>query len=314
MVSIGADSNSNGSDPDRAFLVQVPFMVIAMLLVQWRLKVPVKYGPRDQSKWEKLKRVDFFGAFSLCLAILCLCLVLEIGGSKVPWTSSTIFVAAGISAVAGAAFVLNASRVPEPIFPLRLIAHYDVVTNYLIVILQCVLQMSLTLTVPLYWQATRRASVAEAGLYLIPAFVGNTLGGLFSGYWIKATGRFKLPTVLGPLMGICCMTLCLLGLNGHSSSWKAWYIFPGGFGMGIISSSVFVGLAAGVPEEDVAVAGSGMYLCVNVGSVAGAAAGSAVYEAVLRDRLQSTLIGVDDAAQVSPNGRFDFRARITEIK
>ena len=69
--------------------------------------------------------------------------------------------------------------------------------------------------------------------------------------------------------------------------------------MGIISSSVFVGLAAGVPEGDVAVAASGMYLCVNVGGVAGTAAGSAVYEAVLRDRLQMALIRVDGAPQVS---------------
>ena len=128
-----------------------------------------------------------------------------------PWDSPVIFASAGVSLVAGMAFIYNASRVPEPIFPLRLIAHYDVVTNYLIVILQVILQMSLTLAVPLYWQATQRASAAETGLYLIPAFAGNTLGGLFSGYWIKATGRFKLPTVLGPLMGICCMSLCLLG-------------------------------------------------------------------------------------------------------
>lgn len=273
-------------------------MILAMSLVQWRLKVPVKYGPRDQSKAEKLKRVDFFGAFSLCLAILGVCFILEVGGQKVPWNSTIIFVFAGVSVLSAAAFVLNASRVPEPIFPLRLIAHFDVVTYYLITLLQVILQMSLTLTVPLYWQAIEKASPAESGLYLIPAFAGNTLGGLFSGYWIKKTGRFKLPTVLGPLMGICCMALCLLALDASGGGWKSVFIFPGGFGMGLIASSVFVGLAASVPEEEVAIAGSGMYLILNIGGVAGTAAGSAVFETTLRKTLQASLADVDDGPQV----------------
>lgn len=281
-----------------AFLCQVPFMMIAMTLVQWRLKVPIKYGPRDQSKQDRLKRVDFFGAFSLCLAILSVCFILEVGGQKVRWDSPTIFAFAGISIAAGAAFVINASRVPEPIFPLRLIAQFDVVTYYLITLLQVILQMSLTLTVPLYWQAVAKASPGETGLYLIPAFAGNTLGGLFSGYWIKQTGKFKLLTVLGPLAGVCCMTLCLLGLDKHGGAWKSLFIFPGGLGMGIISSSVFVGLAASVPEQDVAVASSGMYLCLNIGGVAGTTIGSAVYEAALRKGLQAVLFGEADGAEV----------------
>lgn len=189
-------------------------------------------------------------------------------------------------------------RVPEPIFPLRLITHFDVVTNYLVTFLQVILQMSLTLTVPLYWQAVEKASTAQTGLYLIPAFVGNTLGGLFSGWWIRRTGRFKLPTVLGPVLGIICMVLCLLFWNGSGGAWKSTFIFFGGSGMGIISSSAFVGLAASVPEEDVAIAGSGMYLCVNIAGVAGTAAGSAVYGTALRKNLQAVFTGVDHGGQV----------------
>lgn len=172
------------------------------------------------------------------------------------------------------------------------------VTNYLVTFLQVILQMSLTLTVPLYWQAVEKASTAQTGLYLIPAFVGNTIGGLFSGWWIRRAGRFKLPTVLGPVLGIICMVLCLLFWNGSGGAWKSTFIFFGGSGMGVISSSAFVGLAASVPEEDVAVAGSGMYLCVNIAGVAGTAAGSAVYGTALRKNLQAVLTGVDHGSQV----------------
>ena len=40
------------------------------------------------------------------------------------------------------------------------------------------------ITVPLYWQVIKKATMAEAGLYLIPAIVGNTLGGLQTGHLI----------------------------------------------------------------------------------------------------------------------------------
>jgi hypothetical protein len=40
-------------------------------------------------------------------------------------------------------------------------------------------------SVPLYFQVTARTSYAEAGAHLMPAVVGNALGGLFSGALIK---------------------------------------------------------------------------------------------------------------------------------
>ena len=94
------------------------------------------------------------------------------------------------------------------IFPLRLLKHYGLVTNYLIVLLQVITQLSLMMAVPLYFQATKHANTAAAGAYLIPAFVGNTLGGLLSGYWIRKTGRPKWPTVLAPILSVICMCLC----------------------------------------------------------------------------------------------------------
>lgn len=273
-----------------------------MLLVQWRLRVPSKSGDADQTKLEKLRRVDFVGAFCLCLAVFSICFVLEVGGQKVPWNSSTVYTFTGVGLLASIAFVISATQVQEPVFPLRLITHYDVVTNYLILILQIIVQISLMMAVPLYFQATKRASISETGLYLLPAFAGNTLGGLLSGYWIKGTGDFKLPTVLSPILALCCMTLCFLRWNGNTEAWESLYIFPGGLATGIITSSAFVGVAARVPKQDLAVAGGGMYLCVNIGGVAGASIGSAVHETALRMSLNEALRDVENGSEVGQDG------------
>jgi hypothetical protein len=68
--------------------------------------------------------------------------------------------------------------------------------------------------------------------------------------------------------------------------------------MGFLSSSAFVGLAAGVEEEDIAVTTSGMFLAFNVGGIAGVSGGSAVLQNVLRSSLGRALDGVDGGEEV----------------
>ena len=283
----------------RAFFVQLPPTIIAIVLVQWRLNTSPKYDNSELSRWDKVRRIDFIGAFFLCFTILAFCFVIDMGGAEMAWSSPLLISFAVGGAVSGVAFVISARKVKEPIFPLRLFAHYDVITNYLSILLQIMVQMSLMVSVPLYFQATKNASTAEAGAYLVPAFAGNTLGGLLAGYWIRKTGLYKTPTVLAPFLSIFCMLLCLLTWNGDTSIGESLYTFIGGFATGLVSSSAFVGLAAAVPEEDIAIAGSGMYLFFNIGAIAGASTGGAVYQAALRAGLENALKGVKHGHKVS---------------
>lgn len=278
--------------------MQLPPTIAAIILVQWRLDLPSKNDNMDQARWEKLKRIDFIGAFFLCLTIFAACFVIDMGGQKVAWDSPILITIIVLGAVSALCFVISAKRVKEPIFPLRLLTHYDIVTNYLIVLFQVMVQISLMVSVPLYFQATKKASTGAAGAYLIPAFVGNTLGGLLSGYWIKRTGRYWLPTVLAPVLSVGCMVLCLLTWNGKTSILESLFILPGGFATGMVTNSAFVGLAAAVPEGDIAMTGSGMYLFFNIGAIAGVSLGGAVYQTALRSSLEEALRGIKDGHKV----------------
>ncbi|KAK3659472.1 hypothetical protein LTR56_001362 [Elasticomyces elasticus] len=243
-----------------AFLVQLPPIILAIFLVQWQLHLTPKQDNQKRSKWDKLRRIDFVGAFFLVLTILSACLILDIAGQRAPWNSGLVRAMGAVAVLSGIAFVATASIVPEPIFPLRLLGQYAVVTNCAIIVLQMMVQMSLMVAVPIFFAATMRASSAEAGLYLIPAFAGSTLGGLIAGYYIKKTGRFKPPTVVAPILAVSCMLLCYYTWSEPASGWMSLAILPGGFATGMVSSSAFVGLTAGVAEEDMAVAASAMYL------------------------------------------------------
>lgn len=264
------------------------------------LKLPAgkATGDKTQTNWDRVKRIDFTGALFLGATILSLCLILDLGGTRIPWTSSWMYVLIGITIVCGITFVISAKYAAEPIFPLELATHFVVVTNYLVIFLQTTAQSALMISVPIYFQVTAAATTSEAGAHLIPAFAGNTLGGLLAGYWIKRTGFYKPLTVLSPIMGVICTLNLLLLWDGHTSPWLSLLMFPGGLAMGFLSSSAFVGLAAGVSEEAIAVTTSGMFLAFNIGGIAGVSGGSAVLQNVLRSSLGRALNGVDGGEEV----------------
>ena len=280
-----------------AFLVQVPPTLLSILMVHLRLKLPSRQSS-GLTQWQKLQRVDFAGAIFLCTTIFMGCFILETGGRQYAWTSPTVIGMAIGFAVALVIFVISANIVAEPIFPLRLLRKWAVLSNYAIALLQVMLQFSLMTIVPLYFQATNRANTAQAGAYLIPAFIGNTVGGLISGYFIKYTGLYKPMTAIAPLFSVLCMCLCYFLWNGHTSVLESMATFPGGMANGMVSSSIFVGLAAGVTEEDMAVAASGLFVFFNLGAVAGASAGAAVYQNSLRTGLATALEGVSDGPEI----------------
>jgi MFS family permease len=153
-------------------------------------------------------------------------------------------------------------------------------------------------TIPLYFQVTKGASPSEAGLYLVPSIVGNTVGALLTGVFIKRTGRYKLPTVLASVCSAIAFTSLLIVWRGDTHWLEALLVFPAGFGTGIINSSVFVGLTAGVADDEVAIAGSGLYLSANIGSVVGISGASAIYQFVLQRGLKAAVAGRPDAEKV----------------
>lgn len=268
-------------------------------MVSMTLKLPAaKTAVHGQSNWDRLKRIDFAGAFLLGSTVLSLCLILDLGGTRLPWTSHWIFILLGTAFTTAVLFVISAKRAAEPIFPLELATHFVVVTNYLAIFFQTTSQNALMVSVPIYFQATAAATTSQAGAHLIPAFAGNTLGGLIAGFWIKRSGYYKPLVVLSPTFGI--LTAVFLGLtwNGHTSPWLSLLIFPGGLAMGLISSSAFVALAAGVEEKDIAVTTSGMFLAFNIGSIAGVSGGSAVFQNTLRGSLRGVLEGVNGSEEV----------------
>lgn len=161
-----------------------------MALVAWKLENSKKKVDEndinDLRIRDKVGRIDFLGAALMSMSILAFLMVLEMGGTMINWVSWQVLVLILAGVFAGTLFCIAEKRwTTEPIFPLELLSHYDVVTSYLILAFQNASQTALMLYIPLYFEVTQRSTAAEAGAYLIPSIVGNTVGGLSTGAYIK---------------------------------------------------------------------------------------------------------------------------------
>ena len=113
-------------------------MMVAIVLVAWKLDnhttpVSQEANSTDTSKKGKLRRIDFLGSISLALTIVGFLLVLDLGGQKISWSHPMLWVICAAAVVCGIAFVLIEAYVArEPIFPLRLFVHRDVMSAYLV--------------------------------------------------------------------------------------------------------------------------------------------------------------------------------------
>ncbi|KAF2278941.1 MFS general substrate transporter [Westerdykella ornata] len=274
-----------------SFLLQLPFALLGIFLILLTLPSDTTHNasldpdpePKSQSK---LARIDFVGATLMTLTILSFLFPLELGGVKVPWSHPLIPGLVGGGCVFGGLFLVSqAWWAREPIFPVELLRVGDFVRS--VVVMACLIagQMGMMSAVPLYFQITAHASNSVAGAHLVPAVVGNAIGGVLAGAVIKRTGNYKPPILLSTLSASLSYLLLLLRWHGSTSFLESLYIIPGGFGSGIAQSALFISVQAAIPNQYMAVAASALYLSASVGMMAGMAGAAAVLQGVVRGSL-----------------------------
>ncbi|KAK8101836.1 major facilitator superfamily domain-containing protein [Apiospora kogelbergensis] len=247
-----------------------------------------------------LANIDMLGATLLALAILTLLLPVEIGGSQVPWTHPVVFGLVAAALLLGGLFLATeAWWAADPIFPVELLRHRDVLLGYFVTAAQGGAQLGLMYAVPLYFQVTKRVSNAVAGSYLVPAVVGNALGAILAGIVIKRTGRYKPVLVFATLASSTSYLLLLLRWHGQTNIWESLYILPSGLGTGIVQTTTFIAVQAAIDPAHKAPAMSGIFLVVTIGGIIGMVAVNAVTIATMTQTLDTVLnaMGIGEAAR-----------------
>ena len=113
-----------------------------------------------------------------------------------------------------------------------------------------------------------------------------------------STGRYKLLTVFGAICASFSFALLVFRWHGDTNLLETLYTFPSGFGCGIATAALFVGLNAGVKQGQTAIAGAGYYLSMNIGEVIGMSICNAILQANVKLRLEEFLLGREHGLEV----------------
>jgi MFS family permease len=281
-----------------AFLTQVPFILITVVLVILKVNVPVK--DTDKSRF---KRIDFLGAGSLVITLVLLLLGLNSGGNQVPWTHPLVLTTLPLSFASLLTFIYIEERVAsEPIIPIRLLLDRTVfsacLTNWFIT-------MNLYATLlyaPLYFQI-QGYSTTSAGIRLIPEAVGVAFGSLGIGILMRMTGRYLFLNYI-TLFATVLSSALIATFTLKSPAWEAFvYLFLHGVGYGGMLTVTLVALISAVEHKHQAVITSASYAFRSTGSTIGITIASAVFQNILKSGLWSRFGTRDDAARLIPKLR-----------
>lgn len=178
--------------PARAFLIQVPITLLAMVSVIIGLRLPNV----DNADFKaKLRRVDFAGAITLVVAVFSLLLGLDRGGN-IAWTDRIAVACFVVFAVLSIAFVvIEWHMASEPFAPKHIVVNPALLACYLCNFFMIGANLAIIFHVSLYLQAVQGLNPGQVGLALLPGVIGGAIGSVSCGLIMRMSGKYYALTI-----------------------------------------------------------------------------------------------------------------------
>lgn len=271
----------------RLFLIQIPFIFAGFLLVA------AKVNLTRQNAQTSARHIDFLGSVFLSSSVVSIMTFLSQGGRNIPWLSLRSLLMGGTGAILFVLFIFTELYVAaEPIFDLRILRRPNVTVSYIIAFVQITSQVAIMFTIPLYFQVTQNTSATMAGVHLVPAVLGNTIGSLLAGLYIRVKGEYKTPLIASGLVAAITHIILLFRWNGAPTGfWESQYVIPSGIGTGAASGAAFVSMTDLLQPQEIAMAIGGFMLLLSIAMTTGVTITNATLGTVFKYQLQKTLKG-----------------------
>ncbi|MFE5240613.1 MULTISPECIES: MFS transporter [unclassified Streptomyces] len=250
------------------FYVGVPFAVIALIVLQKTLKLPV-------IKREGVK-IDWSGAFFISAAVSLLLLWVTFAGDKYDWISWQTWTMLGGTVVLVALFLFIESKAREPIIPLRLFRNRTITLASVASLFVGIGMFAGTVFFSQYFQLARDKSPTMSGVMTIPMIAGLFLSSTISGQIITKTGRWKAWLVSGGFL--LTAGLGLLGTIRYDTEyWQiAVFMLVMGLGIGMMMQNLVLATQNQVAPADLGAASSVVTFFRSLGGAIGVSALGAV--------------------------------------
>ncbi|MFJ4816683.1 MFS transporter [Streptomyces sp. NPDC088801] len=265
------------------FYVGVPFAVIALIVLQKTLHLPVV---------KRKVKVDWAGAFFITAAVCLLLVWVTFAGDKYDWVSWQTYAMVGGSLVLLALFVLVEAKASEPIIPLRLFRNRTIALASLASLFVGVAMFAGTVFFSQYFQLARDKSPTMSGVMTIPMIAGLFISSTVSGQVITRTGRWKGWLVGGGVLVTAGMGL--LGTIRYDTEYWHIAIFMAllGLGIGMMMQNLVLCTQNQVAPGDLGAASSTVTFFRSLGGAVGVSALGAVLATRITDYVKDGLTGL----------------------
>ncbi|KAH7379363.1 major facilitator superfamily-domain-containing protein [Phaeosphaeria sp. MPI-PUGE-AT-0046c] len=270
------------------FYINLPIDGLAFLIILFFLDIHTPKTPLRDG----LKAVDWLGSLTMVGGVVMVLLGLEFGGITYPWSSATVLclIIFGV-VVIGIFFIIEWRVSPYPLMPLNLFSKRSNLAALSTCFFHAFVFIAGNYFIPLYFQAVLGATPILSGVYLLPQAVALSFMSMFTGIFIKKTGKYLPPIWFG-------MTLMTIGFGlfidlDVNSSWAKIILYQvvAGLGVGPNFQSPLIALQSLVPKRDIATATATFGFTRNLGSAISVVVGSVIFQNEMKSK-QSQLVAV----------------------
>lgn len=224
------------------FWINIPLGLIALAVVSVALrKLPLHTRPARIDGWSVLWLLS--GSTALLLAV-------SEGGTASTW-GFPVIVALVVGGLIGLGlFIRRQRKVEEPILPPQFLADKVIGPTLASIFLLFGAYLCVAVLAPTYLQVGLGASPDVSGLVMIPFMLSVPISAYFAGNYVKRTGRYRLPSLIGIPVAIVAL-LIEAGFAGQLPIWAAaLLLFPVGLGIGPIFPTSIVSAQNAVAKRD----------------------------------------------------------------
>jgi EmrB/QacA subfamily drug resistance transporter len=254
------------------FYINLPLGLLALLVTQTVLRLPFRRQKHP---------IDYLGSALMVGGLSSLLLVTSWGGTEYPWWSPEIIGLSVGGVLLLCLFLIQETRAPEPLLPLRLFGEQVFRVGAVIMFVLGLAMFGTVAFLPLYLQVVDGVSATMSGLRLAPLMLGVVVTSVLSGRMISKTGKYRFY----PITGTAITTLGLFLLSrlnaGSGLLEESAYMLVLGVGLGMIMQVIVLAVQNAVPYRDLGAATAGANLFRSLG----AAFGVAIFGSILNNRL-----------------------------
>jgi len=240
------------------FYINLPLGAITLAVIFFFFTSPQRKQEQKVSFAERVSQLDLGGTALFIVAIVCILLALQWGGSTYPWHNWRIILLFVIFGVLIIAFVVLQWYMGDyATIPFRIISQRSIAAACVWAVFLGGAFFVLVYWVPIWFQAIKQASALKSGIMLIPMILTLVIATIVSGIVTTKLGYynpFYIASFIFASIGSGLLTTWTIDTG--ASKWIGYQIIYG-FGIGFGMQQPIVTVQAVLPLKDVPV-GSAM--------------------------------------------------------